>query len=159
MSSNQADLWYKREPQAFLRGVQSMGPDLIGAYAVILDILYARGGNMPRDDRHLSGVLGCSIRKARSLTDALIAAGKIQIIDGKIVNERASIEFEMRRNQRETSVKQSRSSNEIAPKSSNISYLARQKRIEENNPLTPKGGLRRSIGVSEGVKKYLEGGS
>lgn len=156
MVLNQADLWYKREPQAFLRGAQGMGPEMIGAYAVILDILYARGGDMPRDDRHLSGVLGCSIRKARSLTDAIIAAGKIQIVDGKIINERASIEFEMRRNQRETSVKQSRNSREIAPTSSNISYLAGQKRIEENNPLTPKGGLRRSIGVSDGVKRYLE---
>ena len=60
--------WYKREPRAFLDGVQGMGPELIGAYAVLLDLMYARGGDTMRDDRHLSGILGCSVRKARATT-------------------------------------------------------------------------------------------
>lgn len=158
-NNTQSDTWYKREPAAFLRGVQGMGPELIGAYTVILDILYARGGDMPRDDRHLSGVLGCSIRKARSLTEQLINLEKITIKGGKIANERASIEFEMRRNQRETRVKPTRSSDENAPTSNNISDLAGQKIREENNtPQPPKGGGRR-VGVSEGVLRFLETGT
>jgi uncharacterized protein YdaU (DUF1376 family) len=156
LKMNTPDTWYKREPQAFLRGAQGMGPELIGAYSVILDILYARGGDMPRDDRHLSGVLGCSIRKARALTDQLIERKKIALVGGKIINERASVEFENRRNQRETTVKYARSNSETALTSNNISHLPLQKRREENNPLTPKGGLRRFVGVSDGVKKYLE---
>jgi len=111
---------------------------------------------MPRDDRHLSGVLGCSIRKARALTDQLIERKKIALVGGKIINERASVEFENRRNQRETTVKYARSNSETALTSNNISHLPLQKRREENNPLTPKGGLRRFVGVSDGVKKYLE---
>lgn len=82
--------WYKRDPIKFLDGVQGMGPELIGAYAVIVDLLYARAGKTPRDDRHLSGVLGCSMRKAKSLTDKLIETGKITVHDGFITNSRAS---------------------------------------------------------------------
>lgn len=69
--------WYKRDPVRFLDGVQGLGPDLIGAYAVVLDLIYARDGKTRRDDRHLAGILGCSKRLARSLTDRLIEAGKI----------------------------------------------------------------------------------
>ena len=78
--------WYKRDPIQFLDGVQGMGPELIGAYAVIIDLLYARAGQTPRDDRHLSGVLGCSLRKATSLTDQLILKDKISVQDGFITN-------------------------------------------------------------------------
>ena len=147
--SASVDTWYKREPQAFLRGVQGMGPELIGAYAVILEILYARGGDMPRDDRHLAGVLGCSIRKARSMTEQLVSLGKIEINGGNVANERASLEFESRKKQREN-----------GGASNENKELARQKRIEENNtPQPPRGGGRRLVGVSENVLRYLEVGT
>jgi uncharacterized protein YdaU (DUF1376 family) len=149
-----ADAWYKREPLAFLRGVQGMGPELIGAYAVIIEILYSRAGDMPRDDRHLSGVLGCSIRKARALTDALISLGKIEICDGKITNRRVSDELEKRRNQRETNAKPTRSIGENGTGSNENNDLTLQKRREENTPLTPHGGQRR-FGISEEVKIKL----
>jgi uncharacterized protein YdaU (DUF1376 family) len=158
--SASVDTWYKREPQAFLRGVQGMGPELIGAYAVILEILYARGGDMPRDDRHLAGVLGCSIRKARSLTEQLVSLGKIGVSGGNITNDRASLEFENRKKQRETSVKPTRNQREIEGASNENTGLALQKRIEENNtPQPPRGGGRRLVGVSENVLRYLEVGT
>jgi len=96
--------WYKREPHAFLNGIQGLGPAAIGAYAVILDLLYARDGDTPRDDRHLSGILGCSVRLARALTDQLVEAGKIEIIDGHIVNSRVENDVKHRRTIRETLV-------------------------------------------------------
>ena len=104
-----SDRWYKRDPRDFLEGAQGMGPDLIGAYAVILDILYARHGEMPRDDRHLAGVLGCSIRKARSLTEQLLAIKKIEIEGGNIVNKRALREIK----ERETNAKPTRKQHRI----------------------------------------------
>lgn len=149
-----SDRWYKRDPRDFLEGVQGMGPELIGVYAVILDILYARHGEMPRDDRHLAGVLGCSIRKARSLTEQLLAVGKIKIEGGNIVNDRALREIK----ERETNAKPTRNGHENRGASNESSNLARQRRGEENiTPLTPQGGMRRKAGVPQGVIKLLNG--
>lgn len=150
-----SDTWYKRDPQAFLGGVQGMGPELIGAYAVILEIIYARHGDMPRDDRHLAGVLGCSIRKARSLTEQLIALEKIKIVDGKIVNRKASEVILDRKKQRENYVKLTRSERENEPTFNETNKLARQIREDKNTPLTPQGGMRRKSGVPENVIKLL----
>lgn len=150
-----SDTWYKRDPQAFLGGVQGMGPELIGVYAVILEIIYARHGDMPRDDRHLSGVLGCSIRKARSLTEQLIALEKIRIEDGKIVNRRASETILERKKQRETNAKPTRNGDENEPTLNENNHLDRQIREDKNTPLTPQGGLRRKAGVPENVIRLL----
>ena len=149
-----SDRWYKRDPRDFLEGVQGMGPDLIGAYAVILDILYARHGEMPRDDRHLAGVLGCSIRKARSLTEQLLAIKKIEIEGGNVVNRRALREIK----ERETNAKPTRNQRENSATLRENNNLARQRREEENiTPLTPQGGMRRKAGVPQGVIKLLNG--
>lgn len=87
----QGQQWYRRYPHAFLDGVQGMGPELIGAYAVLIELIYARDGNTVRDDRHLAGVLGCSIQKARWLTGKLIEKGKIVVTDdGVLSNPRAA---------------------------------------------------------------------
>lgn len=151
------DTWYKRSPRDFLDGVQGMGPELIGAYSIIIDIIYARGGDMPRDDRHLAGVMGCSVRKARALTDGLLGLGKIRLDGVQIVNERASAELEKRRNQRETGVKPARTEAENGAASNVIKPLALQNRIEKSNtPLTPlQGGRGRRFGVPENVKRML----
>lgn len=112
---------------------------------------------MPRDDRHLSGVLGCSIRKSRSLTEQLISIGKIEIVAGKVTNEKATEVFEKRRNQRENFVKPTRSSDEngIGLNENNDLTPTEEKR-EEYTPQPPKGGGRRIIGVSENVRKLVE---
>lgn len=130
--SRRGDTWYKREPQAFLDGVQGMGPELIGAYTVILDLMYARDGNVLRDDRHLGGVLGCSKRKAASLTDQLIEAGKIGFCGGNLTNSRAFREILERRKQRETSAKGGRIKHENASRLNKNKELASTNRIEEN---------------------------
>lgn len=104
--------WYQREPQAFLDGVQGMGPELIGAYAVLLDLIYARAGETRRDDRHLSGLLGCSARKASALTDELLKLGKLSFRDGFITNSRAFREAKSARDERETKSKAGRKGGE-----------------------------------------------
>lgn len=116
--------WYKRDPQAFLDGVQGMGPEMIGAYAVIIDLLYARAGKTPRDDRHLSGILGCSLRKARALTDALIERGKIHVQDGFITNSRAFQVAKSKRNLSETRSKAGRKGGENRSKNNKNNKLA-----------------------------------
>jgi len=86
--------WYRHYAARFLRGVQGIGAGRIGAYIVILDLIYARGGPIKRDDRHLAGVLGESMRQARSLTDGLISAGKLVETEGRWANPTDDEELE-----------------------------------------------------------------
>lgn len=132
--------WYKRDPIAFLDGVQGLTPEVIGAYAVVLDLLYARAGEMPRDDRHLAGLLGCSIRKATALTDKLVELGKVSFENSIISNSRAKTASKCCRDDRETSVKQSRNDDE------NASVL------RENNDLQPVDKIREDKRREEPLK-------
>lgn len=133
--------WYKHDAQDFLIGVQGMGPDMIGAYIVILDLIYARGGELHRDDRHLAGVLGCSVRLATSLTNRLLEAEKIALENGVITNLRAKNEL---RQQRELSERRSRAQrerreneaasneiNDIATQAYNLEASLEEKRRED----------------------------
>lgn len=86
--------WYRHNPRDFLDGIVGMTPDLIGAYIVTLDLIYARGGPIPNEQRWLGGVMGCSPRAATSLVNRLVEAGKLHLIDGKLTNDRASFEIE-----------------------------------------------------------------
>jgi uncharacterized protein YdaU (DUF1376 family) len=94
--------WYKHDPIRFIDGVQGLGADTIGAYVVLIDLIYARGGETRRDDRHLAGILGCSKRLACALTDRLIAAGKIEIRGENITQKRAETDANAQRMLSET---------------------------------------------------------
>ena len=129
--------WYKRDPRAFLDGVQGMGPELIGCYAVLLDMIYARGGDTLRDDRHLAGVLGCSVRMARTLTDQLIKAKKITQTGDTITNKRAEKDAKQRRNERETLANHGRTGGERSGesrKNNNLAEAIREEKSREEYP-------------------------
>jgi uncharacterized protein YdaU (DUF1376 family) len=115
--------WYKHEPRAFLDGVQGLGPDVIGAYIVLLDLIYARGGETRRDDRHLSGILGCSIRMATSLTDKLLDLGKLSVDGDLITNSRAKSDAKLARNGYETRSKSQRERRENEAETNKINAL------------------------------------
>jgi len=156
--SRSGDEWYKRAPRKFLDGVQGMGPELIGAYAVILDILYARDGDMVRDDHHLAGVMGCSKRKAAALTEGLISLGKLRIEGENIVNDAAEALIETRRKQRETEPKRARKVAENRPTFNENNVLSLQKRIEEKEyPQTPTGAGRKNprFGTSFSEEEFM----
>lgn len=86
--------WYRHSPRDFLDGVVGMTPDMIGAYIVCLDLIYARGGPIPFEPRWLSGCMGCSTRQASALVERLVAAGKLVLADGKLANQRAETELQ-----------------------------------------------------------------
>jgi len=86
--------WYKRYPLDFIDGTIGMSLELKGAYCIVIDLIYARGGEIPDDDRWLAGVCGVSVRKWKSLRAALIEAGKIVVENGMITNFRARKELE-----------------------------------------------------------------
>jgi len=91
-----------------------MGADTIGAYIVLLDLIYARGGPVVEDARHLGGVLGCSTRLSAAMIQRLVDRGKIVRIDGRLTNPKAEDEIrkaaEITRNQTEAGAKGGRNS-------------------------------------------------
>ena len=86
--------YYKAYPRDFIEGTIGMPFEIKCAYRVILDLIYMQGGNLPDDDRYISGLLGCSVRKWKSIRSDLIGRGKIDASDGFLTNERARKELE-----------------------------------------------------------------
>jgi uncharacterized protein YdaU (DUF1376 family) len=82
-------LWYRHYALDFLNGVVGMPPDQIGAYIVVLDLIYARGGRIPNDPRWIGGNMGCSTKSAIALISALLKRGKLHEVDGYLVNDKA----------------------------------------------------------------------
>ncbi|WP_245412512.1 YdaU family protein [Candidatus Liberibacter solanacearum] len=69
--------WYKRYPADFISGVLELTLEQKGAYSIIIDLMYDRGGALPDNDKYIAGVCGCSIRKWRSIRIVLEKANKI----------------------------------------------------------------------------------
>lgn len=86
--------YYKRYPRDFIEGTIGLGFELKTAYAFILDLIYVQGGKLPDEPRYISGLLECSVRKWKSIRQALIDAGKITVAEGSISNYRAVSELE-----------------------------------------------------------------
>ena len=81
--------WYKRDPNAALRGMQSLSLEERGAYNTVLDLIYSRDNELPDDDRFISGHCGCDVRVWRRIKKKLLAHRKLYIKDGLIRNETA----------------------------------------------------------------------
>lgn len=84
------NVWHKRYHGDALNGYMGLTLEQRGAYTTILDLLYDSGWEVgiPDRERWIAGHLNVSVRRWRGLRDELIAAGKIDIIDGQISNFR-----------------------------------------------------------------------
>ena len=147
--------YYKAYPRDFIEGTIGMPFEVKCAYRVVLDLIYMQGGNLPDDPRYISGLLGCSIRKWKTLRDDLVERGKIQVNGEFLTNYRAEKELEtlakLQENQREKAQ---------LPRKNNGLREPRQSQPEpepEYTPLTPQGGPRRKAGVPENVIRLLNG--
>lgn len=89
-------MWYRRFGADFIAGTLNLTLEQKGAYSLVLDLIYDRGGPIPDDDRYIAGVCGCSIRKWASIKSVLVSSGKIILVDGRITNRRAEDEIEIR---------------------------------------------------------------
>lgn len=86
--------WYKRYPADILHGTMALNVAEKGAYNVVLDLIYDRGGPIPDDPKWLARQCGCSIQQWRTLRGGLIDHGKLTVTaDGRLVNERATLEI------------------------------------------------------------------
>lgn len=86
--------YYKAYPRDFIEGTIGMPFELKGAYRLVLDLIYMQGGKLPDDPRYISGLLGCSIRKWKSLRSELVQLGKIKVSGEFLTNYRAEKELE-----------------------------------------------------------------
>ena len=86
--------YYKAYPRDFIEGTIGMPFEVKCAYRVVLDLIYMQNGHLPDDDRYISGLLGCSMRRWRGVRQALIDADKIQVSGDFIRNYRADSELE-----------------------------------------------------------------
>lgn len=86
--------WHRRYHSDALAGMLSLSLEERGAYQTVLDLIYDRGGPIADNERLLAGYMGCSIRKWRSLRQALIDQGKLVLANGLLSNSRAEKEIE-----------------------------------------------------------------
>jgi uncharacterized protein YdaU (DUF1376 family) len=93
--------YYKRFPRDFLDGTVGMTLEQKGAYGIVLDLIFSRGGKLPDDPRYIAGQLGCSVRKWNSIKDYLISEAKLFTENGIISNKRADYLLEETRKYRD----------------------------------------------------------
>jgi len=87
--------WYRRFPDNFIAGTVGLTLEEKGAYSLVLDLMYVRGGPVPDEPRYIAGVCNCSVRKWNAIREKLIGLGKIHVVDGFLTNERAEKEIEI----------------------------------------------------------------
>lgn len=85
--------WYKRDPNAALQGMAILTLEECGAYNKILDLLYARDGHLPDQEREISRLLHCDLRVWRRVRRRLMDLGKLYIHGGNLRNARADDEI------------------------------------------------------------------
>lgn len=81
--------FYKMDPAAWDFGTTDLTLEQEAAYLRIINAIHKHDQPVPDNDRVLAGLFRCSTRKARSLLNALIEAGKVRIDGDKIVNDKA----------------------------------------------------------------------
>ncbi len=86
--------YYKRYPRDLIEGTIGMSLELKGAYGLVLDLIYMQGGALPDDSRYISGLLGCTVRKWKSIRKELLKLNKIYMNGELLSNYRADNELE-----------------------------------------------------------------
>jgi uncharacterized protein YdaU (DUF1376 family) len=89
--------WYKRYPEAYLRGTRRLSIAARGAYSDILDLMFIEDGGLPDDNRFIACHLHITGRQWLKLRKELFDAGKLFVgTDGLIHHRRADDEIEDR---------------------------------------------------------------
>lgn len=109
--------WYKREPAAYLGGVQGMTAKEHAVYSVTLDLIYAHGGAVNNDPAWIAGWVKdmgpASVRKA---LESLADRGKLIISGSEITQKRAKTEAKTKENVAETARKNGKKGGEKSAK-------------------------------------------
>lgn len=86
--------WFKFYTRDFRDGVRVLSLEEIGAYTLILSLIYETNGRLVNDERAICAQIGCDVRVWRRVSARLVAEGKITLTEeGCWTNERAQAEI------------------------------------------------------------------
>ena len=90
--------WYKRYPRDFWEGTRGLTLEEYGAYNILIDWMYERGGPIPNDEYQITTRLGCkSVRVWRRIKPKLFGPQKLFVTADGISNHRAEEEIQSRK--------------------------------------------------------------
>lgn len=109
--------WYRREPIAFLGGVQGLTSREIAVYTITLDLLYQHGGELHNDPKWLSGwISDMGAAAVRTTINSLIEKGKLCVLpNGMLSQNRVKSEMETQGKRRENAGKTEKKRPEKSP--------------------------------------------
>jgi uncharacterized protein YdaU (DUF1376 family) len=84
--------WYRRYPGDFIGGTVGLTLEERGAYSLLLDLMYQRGGPIEDDDRWISRVCECPLQRWRKIRSKLLTMGKLFLEKGRLANRRVQLE-------------------------------------------------------------------
>ena len=120
--------WYKRDPAAYLGGVQGLTAREHAVYSVILDLIYAYGGSVNNDPRWIAGwISDMGAAAIRATIQSLAARGKLIVTETEIRQKRAENEVKTRENLRENRQKAGKKGGKNSAKS--------RAELKENNEI------------------------
>lgn len=150
--------WYRRFPDNFIAGTVGLSLEEKGAYSLVLDLIYVRGGPVPDEPRYIAGVCNCSVRKWNAIRQRLIDLGKIEVVDGYLMNRRAEKELETSaetsRERAESGAKGGEKSAEnraVASKNNAVAQAALKHSRASPLPYPDKKNARGAMDPTEGV--------
>lgn len=162
--------WYKREPQAYLGGVQGMTAREHAVYAVTLDLIYANGGAINNDPKWIAGWISDMGQAAvRKTIEILIARGKL-LIDGEFLTQKrakneAKTKEKLRENAEKNGKKGGEKSAELRAKPRKNNALAEppasrkiqaDKRKEEKEKEEPNGSSQKEASPKKRKSRLSE---
>lgn len=81
---------YPHEPEKFNAATAMLSAAEKGAYIILLNLMYMRGGPIDNDANRLPGTIGCTKQAYRKILDRLIYFGKIEVTSGgRLTNAKA----------------------------------------------------------------------
>lgn len=81
--------WFKFFASDWIAGVGDLTAAERGVYITLLAAIYDKDGNVRYDEARLARLCGCPKAAFRRAFEALVAEGKLSVVEGKVSNQRA----------------------------------------------------------------------
>lgn len=134
--------WYKRDPGAFLGGVQGLTAAEHAVYSVTLDLIYMHGGSINNDPKWIAGwISDMGAAAVRNTIASLVARGKLEL-DGEEITQKVA------KNQAKTKEKLAENRAEIGRKGGENSGFSRRQ-SSKNNDLSEANASEKSKQIRE----------
>ncbi|MCJ2041029.1 YdaU family protein [Methylobacterium sp. J-059] len=145
--------FYKHDIPAWMDGTEALSDGAYRAYHVIVQLIMLTEGPIARNDRGIAGRCNQTLKTySRNLAE-LIAAGKIQVVDGKLDNGRAASELVAIRANRANASKGGKISRKSEKISENLEKTpADLKKIQESSKVHATNSLKNNDPIQAPLK-------